>query len=135
MMISNSGSAHTILRATQFHGFVEWQLSRSCHRWLATIPAGYVFQPVAVEEVAAELARVATGDPEGRAPDFGGPEVLPMKALARSYMTARGREAPVLLYPTAGSAAAGYRRGLHTNPERAVGSKTWASFLEERFDS
>ncbi|MFZ0015623.1 MAG: NAD(P)H-binding protein, partial [Acidimicrobiia bacterium] len=134
MMISDSGAAHTIMRATQFHGFVEWKLQRWCHRWLATIPAGYVYQPVAIEEVASELARLATGEPKGRASDFGGPEVLPMETMARSYMTARGREAPVLRYPAPGSAAAGYRRGLHTNPERAVGSKTWASYLEERFD-
>ena len=67
------------------------------------------------------------------APDFGGPEVLSINSLARSYMTARGLETPLLPYPKLGKVAAGYREGLHTNPDRTVGVGTWAIYLADRF--
>jgi uncharacterized protein YbjT (DUF2867 family) len=132
-IISSSGVAHTVIRATQFHDFVEWRLAGWCHRRIALVPAGYVYQPVAKEEVAAELARISVSSPTGTAPDFAGPEVLTIDALARGYMTARGRETPLARYPKPGAVAAGYRSGLHTNPSRAVGITTWADYLDERF--
>lgn len=132
-LIYQSGKAHTTLRATQFHSFVEWSLRGWCHRRLALVPAGYVFQPVAVEEVAAELAAIIRDGPQGMAPDFAGPEVLSIATLARAYMTAKGHETPLLSYPTLGEVAAAYRDGLHTNPDRAVGVTTWATYLTDRF--
>lgn len=132
-MIEGSGHPHTILRATQFHGFVEWRLRAWCHRRLALVPEGYVYQPVAVEEVAAELTDIIGGRPQGMAPDFAGPEILPIETLARSYMTAQGRETPLLWYPKLGAVASGYRSGLHTNPNRAVGRTTWSEYLTNRF--
>lgn len=132
-MIAHSGKTHTTLRATQFHSFVEWSLKGWCHRRLALVPAGYVFQPVAVEEVAAELAAIVRGAPQGMAPDFAGPEVLSIARLARAYMTAKGHETPLLHYPKPGDVAAAYRNGLHTNPDRAVGITTWTTYLADRF--
>lgn len=132
-MIEDSGHPHSILRATQFHSFVEWRLLGWCHRYLALVPEGYVFQPVAVEEVATELATISTGPPRELAPDFAGPEILTLTDLARSFLTARGIETPLLSYPKLGSVAAGYRDGLHTNANRAVGVKTWAGYLSDRF--
>lgn len=49
-------------------------------------------------------------------------------------MTARGLETPLLPYPKLGKVAAGYREGLHTNPDRTVGVGTWATYLADRFD-
>ena len=133
LMILDSKRLHTIMRATQFHSYLDWRLKRWCHRRIALVPAGYVFQPVAVEEVAVELASIVGGPPRGMAPDFGGPEVLSINSLARSYMTARGLETPLLPYPKLGKVAAGYRDGLHTNPDRTVGAGTWATYLADRF--
>lgn len=132
-MIGDSGHPHTILRATQFHSFVEWRIRGWCHRYLALVPEGYVFQPVAVEEVAAELATISSGPPRELAPDFAGPEILTVTDLARSYLTARGIETPLFSFPKLGAVAAGYRDGLHTNANRAVGVKTWAGYLAGRF--
>lgn len=133
LMILDSGCPHTIVRATQFHSFVEWRLKSWCHRKIALVPAGYVFQPVAAEEVAGDLARIVKGPPGGLVPDFAGPEILPIATLARTYMTAKGQETPLIAYPKPGGVAAAYRDGVHTNPERAVGVTTWATYLRDRF--
>src|SRR5204863_6338079 len=55
------------------------------------LPARWRFQPVDVRDVAARLADLALGEPVGRAPDFGGPEVRTVKDLARSYLSMTGQ--------------------------------------------
>lgn len=133
VMIGGSGQRFSILRATQFHGFVEFLLSATCRRYMAFIPSGFVFQPVATSEVAEQLADLVDAGPSGVVPDFAGPEVLTATHLARRFMSARGREAPVLRFPVPGKIGKAFREGVHTNPERAAGTQTWDRYLEQRF--
>jgi uncharacterized protein YbjT (DUF2867 family) len=53
-------------------------------------------QPVAAAEVARQLVDASSGDPAGRLPELGGPEVLELPDMARSVLHATGRRA--LLY-------------------------------------
>lgn len=133
LLIEGSGVDYTILRATQFYPFVEFLLAAMCRRWAALVPARFVAQPIDVDEAASELARAINEQPIGLQPDLGGPEVLTVDELARSFMEARGREAPLIRVPFPGKAAQAFRAGIHTNPERAVGVKTWSEYLQERF--
>lgn len=132
-LIAQSGISNTILRATQFHDFIAYLLAKACRRWAALVPAGFVFQPIATREVAVELTRIATGQPAGLLADMAGPQVLEIETLARTYMTARAREAPVLRLPVPGKTGRAFRDGIQTNRERAVGQQTWETFLEELF--
>lgn len=96
------------------------------------LPAGVSDQPVEVAEVAARLAELATGEPSGRVPDMGGPEVLPFAELARTYLRAIGQHRRLLAVPLAGKAYRGFRAGGHLTPERAVGKVTFEEFLAKR---
>ncbi len=111
-VVAASGLPWTVLRATQFHELV----LRGC-RALARSPVMVVpavpFQPVAASEVAADLAARACGPAAGRAPDLGGPQVLPARQLARDYLTATGRRRAVLPVALPGATFAGFRRGHH----------------------
>lgn len=129
-LIESSGHRHAIVRATQFHDFVAYVLSLGCKPPLAIVPKGYVFQPIDVTEVAANIRDLIQSGAEGRTPDLAGPEVLGIDHLARSYMTAAGRERPLLQVSVPGRAARAFRQGLHTNPDRAVGRKSWDEFLD-----
>lgn len=132
-LIADSGHPHTILRATQFHSFLEFILSKLCRRRMAIVPSGFVFQPIDINEVAAELARLVEEQPAGLQPDLAGPEVLSAEYLARTFMEARGREAPLMKIPVPGAAGRAFREGVHTNPDRAVGTVGWSDYLNERF--
>lgn len=78
----------TIQRSTQFFDFagmvVGWTLSEGA----ASVPPLLV-QPVAVSDVAAVLAEVATGAPLGRAVDLAGPEPQDLVDMARRTLAVR----------------------------------------------
>jgi uncharacterized protein YbjT (DUF2867 family) len=131
-MVEASGLPWTILRATQFHDLIFMALEWLVRLPVLPVPAGFRFQPVDAPEVAAELVAVAGGEPRGRVPDMGGPEVRNAGDLARTYLRARRRRRPVLPLYLPGSVAAGFRRGGNLAPDRACGRRTWEAFLAER---
>jgi uncharacterized protein YbjT (DUF2867 family) len=132
-LIEDAGVLHTILRATQFHDFIAYVIGQMTRFPVGLIPRGFVFQPIDTWEIAEELARLVETRPQGMAPDLAGPEVLEVEHLARSLMTARGSERPLIRFPVPTPSGRAYRLGAHTNPGRAVGTVTWAEYLKRRF--
>lgn len=129
-MISASHENHVILRATQFHDFVAFFIGTACKPRVALIPKKFVFQPVDTDEVASRVAGLAHSSSTGLLPDVAGPEVLTAEHLARTLMAAQGRKKTMLNLPVPGKAAAAFRAGVHTNPDEAVGVKTWVEYLQ-----
>jgi len=132
-LIEDAGGLFTIVRATQFHDLIAYRVDRMTNSLIARVPMGYVYQPTDLREVAGEVAALVESRPQGRAPDLAGPEILGVEHLARTYMTAKGKERPLVSYPKPGRVARAFRQGLHTNPGRAVGKVTWADHLQRRF--
>jgi uncharacterized protein YbjT (DUF2867 family) len=87
----------SIVPATQFHDFAAMLAGWTEQDGVATIPPLLV-QPVAPADVAAVLAEVAAGAPQGRCPDLAGPETQDLVDMARRTYQARGRT--VKLVPT-----------------------------------
>ncbi|GAA1341010.1 SDR family oxidoreductase [Saccharothrix algeriensis] len=117
-LIAGSGLPHTILRATQFHDLVRVLLAKGSRLPVLPVPA-LRCQPVDVVDVAGRLAELAVGSPAGRAPDFGGPETLDARELARSFLRVTGlrkRLAPVRL---PGRVFRAYRAGGHLAADHA----------------
>jgi len=132
-IITGSGVPHSILRATQFHPFVEGMIAGFARVPLVLpLPAGFRFQPVATAEAAARLVRAAESGPGGRLPDFGGPEVLTLGEMARGWKAARGVRKPVVPLPLPGKLAAAFRAGrntLRSGGER--GTVRWEDWLRD----
>ena len=132
-LIEDAGGLHSIVRATQFHDLIAYRMERMTNSPIARVPRGYVYQPIDIREVAAEVAALVESRPQGRAPDLAGPEILGIEHLARTYMAAISRKRPLVQYPKPGPVARAFRRGVHTNTDRAVGKVTWVEHLERRF--
>ncbi|BBA98021.1 hypothetical protein RVR_4046 [Actinacidiphila reveromycinica] len=128
-MIEESGIGFSVLRATQFHELVLQVLRALAKLPVVFVPAGLSDQPVDASEVAARLAGIAGGEPAGRVPDVGGPEVLGFAELARAYLRAGGRRRPVVGVPLTGRTYRAFRDGGHLAPEHAVGAVTFEQFL------
>jgi uncharacterized protein YbjT (DUF2867 family) len=127
-IIEQSGVPHTIVRATQFHELIAWVL-KTLGRWpLVPVPLGARGQPVAAAEVAARCAELLEGEPLGRAPDLGGPEVLTLRQVIEPW-PGRVRAVPP---PTIGRVLRGLCAGLSTTPEHAEGVQTWTQHLAAR---
>jgi uncharacterized protein YbjT (DUF2867 family) len=128
-VVSESGIPWTTLRATQFHDLLLTVARQMTRLPVVPVPAGFQFQPVETDEVAARLVELASGPPAGLVPDIAGPPAQGMDELLRSYLRARGRRRPFVRLPVPGRAARALREGANLAPDRAVGHRTWEEFL------
>lgn len=131
LLVAHSGLPWTILRATQFHGYVAYLLQS----WGAdalpevSVPAGLRFQSIDVGEVADRLvARVESG-PAGHVPDLGGPQILSIEAMAQSYLRRHGRPATIHTVDPVDDLLAMMRTGIILTPDHADGQLTWEQYL------
>src|SRR5215217_3391549 len=83
-VVEESGLPWTTLRATQFHDLILMVAKLP----VVPVPAGFRFQPVEADEVAARLVELALGEPSGLVPDMGGPRVYGAAELLRGYLRA-----------------------------------------------
>ncbi|MGW0291954.1 SDR family oxidoreductase [Streptomyces tuirus] len=132
-MIEESGLGWSVLRTTQFHDLVLRILRGSAKLPVMLLPAGVADQPIEAAEVAVRLAEIATGEPTGRVPDMGGPEIRTFPELAQAYLRASGRRRPLLNVRLVGTTYQRFRAGGHLAPKRAVGKVTFEQFLASRF--
>ncbi len=131
-LIARSGVPWTTLRATQFDELTFTTVEQLSKLPIVPVPAGFQFQPIAGDEVAARLAELALGQPQGLVPDMGGPRAYPMADLVRGYLGARHMRRLLIPMPMPGRAAAAIRAGANLALDRAVGRRSWEDFLGER---
>lgn len=129
VLFEASDVPYTIARATQFHELIAMVLRFAERLPVAPLPLDFRFQPVAADDVAAHLAALVSAEPLGRAPDFGGPEVLSLAELIETWRHVRHRPRSTLRLPFRGRVAQGFREGRNTCPHGATGSQTWKDFV------
>ncbi|WP_405924952.1 SDR family oxidoreductase [Streptomyces sp. NBC_00035] len=120
----------TVLRATQFHEFVEQILDRM-PKHLAVVPRMRT-QPIAAREVAQHLVKLALAPAQGMAPELAGPRVEQLVDMVRRLLRARQQRRPVLpvrLPGPAGAAMAG--DGQLPLGQGPRGSQTFDEWLAE----
>lgn len=98
---------------------------------LLVIPRGLAFQPIATAEVADRLTEHLNDGPAGRAPDFGGPEILSASAVATSWLAAHKKRRAVLVLPLPGSLGRALKGGVNLAPDGARGRFTWQHYLDD----
>jgi uncharacterized protein YbjT (DUF2867 family) len=130
-LVEDGGVPWTILRATQFHDFAAGLLDSLSRGPVAVVPSGLQDQPVDVREVALRLAELVEAGPSGRVADLGGPEVLDVPEMMRTFLASTGRRRPVWTVPLPGRLG-GFRDGGHLTPSHADGRVTFGEWLHQR---
>ena len=126
----------SILRATQFHTLMEVFLGGFCKLpGLATIPAGWQFQPVDARDVARRLVEVVTHEPAGLLPDFGGPEVRDFKSIAVSWLAARKQTRRMIDLWLPFKFSRQFAEGRLLCPEHKDGTITFEQYLSEQYQT
>ena len=124
----------SILRATQFHTFMEFVLGAlSKVPRLTVAPFKWQFQPVDTRDVAARLVDVATAQAAGMLPDFGGPEVRDFKSIAESWLKARSQDRRLVNLPLPFTASRLVAEGRLTCPDHKDGTITFEQYLDRRY--
>jgi uncharacterized protein YbjT (DUF2867 family) len=127
-LISESRLPSTVLRATQLHELVDGLFTKLARWPLAPLPPRAKVQPVAAQEVARRCVDLLEGEPLGRAPDFGGPEIRTVQELLDLWPD-RMRMMPL---PIVGRLLHALAEGRNTTPRHAEGRLTWAQYLARR---
>jgi uncharacterized protein YbjT (DUF2867 family) len=127
-LIVNSGTPHTILRATQFHSLLRRMFDSTSKLPLMLVP-GFAFQPIDEAEVGLELATLAQAAPAGIAPEMGGPEIREATDFARMYLRATGKKRTLVPLKAPGATYRAYRAGGNLTPTRTVGERTFENYL------
>ena len=130
-VVRDGGAPWSVLRATQFHSFLDGAL-RAASRLPALIgDAGIVAQPVDPRDVAdAIVARVAAGAGMSTE-EFGGPEVLHFDQAVAQWLDARRLRRPMLRIRLPGKFGRAVRSGYLTTTARPAGQITWREYLAE----
>jgi uncharacterized protein YbjT (DUF2867 family) len=124
----------TILRATQFHEFVEILLHGfSRLPAVVAVPLRWQIQPVDSKEVAQRLVDAVIGKPAGMLPDFGGPEVRTFESLARAWLIARKDNRRLVNLPVPFEFNRQSVDGILTSPDHKDGKITFDQYLAERY--
>src|SRR6476660_2307654 len=86
-LIKASSIPYTIIRATQFFEFLKGIADFSTDGNKVRLPTALI-QPMAADDVASAVGRIATGSPVNGTVEVGGPEKLPLDELGRQYLAA-----------------------------------------------
>lgn len=130
-LVEAAKTPHTILRATQFHEFVDQVIAAAARLPVfAFLPTRFQVQSVAASEVAGRIADLVGEGARGRLPNFCGPEVARVGALADAWMKARDTYKRIVRLPLPGKTARAFREGKNTDASRKVGEITWSEWLK-----
>jgi uncharacterized protein YbjT (DUF2867 family) len=86
-LIKASSKPYSIIRATQFFEFVKGIADFSTEGNRVRLPPA-LFQPMAADDVASAVARIALNSPVNDTVETGGPEQFPLDELIRRYLAA-----------------------------------------------
>ncbi len=115
----------TIQRGTQFHPMLDRMLSH----YLFPTTSRMAFQPLDVGEFADQLIALVEEAPAGRAEDFGGPELLPLREIVAARKAATKKHTVLVRLPPVGPLRA-LDAGRQLCPDHAHGQITWQQWLE-----
>ena len=100
-IITESDVPYTILRATQFAEFADAITDSMTVGDEVRVPDALI-QPVAADQVAAEVARAAAAEPLNSVVNIGGPDKISFERMAREVLARRRDDKTVVVDPEAG---------------------------------
>ncbi|GAA4706145.1 SDR family oxidoreductase [Phytohabitans rumicis] len=131
-LIRESGRPYSIVHATQFFEFVKAIADFSTIDGEVHLPP-VLFQPMAADDVAAGVGRVAVGQPVNGIREIGGPEQFRLDELVRNALAAKGDPRKVITDDNAGySGVRVNERTLVPGPDAWLGEITVKMWLAQQ---
>jgi len=128
-LIRESGLPYSIVHATQFFEFVTAIADFSTVDGEVRLPSALI-QPMAADDVAAAIGRVAVGQPLNGLREVGGPEQFGLDALVRKGLAAKGDPREVVTDEQAPySGVRLSKRTLIPSPDAQLGEITFDEWL------
>ncbi len=99
-LIATGPVPYSVIRATQFYEFLFTAADSATVAGTVRLPPALI-QPVAADDVAAQLATVAVGAPDNGSTEIGGPQRFAVDELIRTVLSVRGDDRAVVRDATA----------------------------------
>jgi uncharacterized protein YbjT (DUF2867 family) len=99
-LVESSGIPYTVIRSTQFLEFLRGIADSSADGNVVRLPP-VLFQPIAADDVAANVAEVALAPPRNGIVEIAGPERAPFNEIVARYLKAVGDPREVVRDPEA----------------------------------
>lgn len=131
-LLKNSTIPYSIVRATQFHSFVENLLLSKPLFNRYFVPGNIKFQTVDSGEFAKHLLELVDNGPQGRTDDFCGPEVMTLREMAEQKIKINNETNQVVSIPLTGKLYKSLLQGKNTNVNRKIGLVTFAEYLKNQ---
>ncbi|MFD2212213.1 SDR family oxidoreductase [Metabacillus endolithicus] len=132
ILLENSSIPHTVVRATQFHHFIDnLFLSRPVlKRYI--VPGNFKCQSVDVNEFANHLIGIVDKGPQGKIQDFGGPDIVTIREMAELKIKINNENNKVLSISLPGKLFKAFSDGGNTNSTRKKGRVTFEDYLRSK---
>ncbi len=101
-LVTESGLPYTIVRATQFAEFTDAITASMTVGGEVRVPDALI-QPVAADDVAADVARAATAQPLNGVVNIGGAEKISFEQMARTSLARQGDESKTVVVDPEGT--------------------------------
>ncbi|MEJ3653332.1 SDR family oxidoreductase [Actinomycetes bacterium KLBMP 9759] len=132
-LIRESGRPYSIVHATQFFEFVNGLADISTADDGSVHLPPVLWQPIAADDVAAGVGRVAVGEPLNGIQELGGPEQFRLDELVRTGLAAKGDPREVVADEQARySGALIEERTLVPGPDARLGEITYEKWLAQQ---
>jgi uncharacterized protein YbjT (DUF2867 family) len=131
-LVKNSIIPYSIVRATQFHSFVENTLISKPFFKRYFVPGSIKFQSVDVGEFANHLIRLIDKGPQGKTDDFGGPDILSLREMAELKIKINNETNKVVSFSLPGKLYDAFFEGKNTNDTQRIGKITFEEFLRQK---
>ena len=137
-LVESSGIPYTIIRSTQFLEFLRGIADSSADGNVVRLPP-VLFQPIAADDVAANVAEVALAPPRNGIVEIAGPERAPFNEIVARYLKAVGdpREVVATLRPDTGAAGSRSARSCRwaKRASAASGSTNGSAAHSQKLDA
>jgi uncharacterized protein YbjT (DUF2867 family) len=131
-LIRESGRPYSIVHATQFFEFIKTIADISTIDGKVHLPSALI-QPMAADDVAAGIGRVAVGEPLNGIREIGGPEQFRLDELVRKGLAAKGDPREVITDEQASySGVRLSERTLVPGPDAQLGEITFDKWLAQQ---
>lgn len=132
-MVMQSGIPYSILKATQFHEYVDSILHSLFKLGIGLVPKNVFVQPVSVTVIAKKLVDICMSQPTFRMQSLGGPEIFKLEDLAGQWLQARMKSNKHITFSLWGNNGKKLKNGVLTCPQDKAGGLNWRSWLKEHY--
>ena len=132
-VIQKSKVPYSILRATQFHEFLDFMLGNFFKTPFGLLPRNLQIQPVQTEEVAKRLYEISLEAPTNTIENMGGKEILSLNVILKKWLDARKEKRMLMPIPAFGKVMNAIANGSLTCEEVAQDSISWDEWLWRKY--